>query len=115
MSPHDGTEVDVREGVSGEDDKRVVAEELTDLANAAGRAKQLLLLAVGELHPKPRSVTERVADGIAVPVQIGDHLVDLVAPKQPQDVFHDRPVRNRDHRLGHIPGKRAQAGTQPGS
>src|SRR5207245_4010755 len=49
-------EVDVRQRVAGDDQERLVAEELGALAHAAGRAEQLLLEAVGDARSEERRV-----------------------------------------------------------
>ena len=108
----EGGQVDVGERVGGHHQEGLVAEELGDVADAARRAQQLVLVAVGELDPERRAVAEAVADGVREPVQVGDHLAEAVAAQEQQDVLHHRAVGDRHHRLRDLVGERAQAGPQ---
>ncbi len=108
----EGGQVDVGERVGSHHQEGLVAEELGDVADAAGRAQQLVLVAVGELGSERRAVTEAVADGVREPVQVGDHLAEAVATQEQQDVLHHRAVGDRDHRLRDLVGEWAQAGPQ---
>ena len=82
VRPGERPEVDVGECVGGDDHERLGAEEVAHVADTAGRAEQLLLLAVGELDAEPRAVAEGAADRVAEPVQVGDDLVEAVAREQ---------------------------------
>ena len=111
-------QVDVGERVARDDQERVVlaaGEEVGDVANAAGGAEELLLLAVGELDPERRAVAEVVADPIAEVGEVGDHLAEAVPARELEDVLHHRPVDDRRERLRDLEGERPQPLAEPRS
>ena len=84
------------------------ARNFRDLADAAGGAQRLGLLAVAELDPRGRAVAEVLADRLGPVGEVGDHLRETVLGEQPRDVLHHRHVQHRRHRLRHQVGQRPQ-------
>ena len=101
-------QVDVGQGVAGDHQERVVAEEVGARRARRRRCRAALLQAV--LEP----VAEVVPDRVREVVEVGDHVVEAVALEQADDVRHHRPVEDRDHRLRKLVCDRPQAGTEPG-
>ena len=94
-------EVEVGEGVTGDDQEGIVLQRLLGVLHASGGTEWLLLVGIGELHPELFAVAEVVLDEGGEELD-GDHgLVEPMPLEQPQHVLHDRPVGHRQERLGH--------------
>ena len=85
-----------------------------ELADAAGRAQQLLFQVVAQLDTQGAAVGEVAADLVGVVVQIGGDLGDAVTAQQLEHVLHDGPVEDGHHGLGGAAGERVQARAQAG-
>ena len=102
-----GAEVDVGEDVAVEHEEAVVEQRLGELQRAAG-AERLGLLDVAQAHAERRAVAEHVAHaGGHVPAG-HDDVVDAVAAQPVEHEGDERPVDERDDRLGHGGGQRPQ-------
>ncbi len=108
MPRDERAQIDVGEGVAGDDQERLIPEELAARANPAGGPQQLLLVAVGE------ALAEVLADRVREVVQVGDHLLEAVAIEQVEDVRHHRPIEHRHHRFGDLVRQGAQARAEAG-
>ena len=75
--------------------KRLVAELVGGVLDAAGRAERRLLGGVVQAHAELVAVAEVVADQGGQELHGDDGLGEAVPFQQPQHVLHDRPV---DHR-----------------
>ena len=102
-------EVEVGEGIAGDDEESVVLQRLLGVLDAAGGTEWLLLVGIGELHPELFAVTEVVLDERGQELDGNDGLVEPMPLEQPQHVLHDRPVGHRQERLGHARGHGAKA------
>ena len=108
MRGDDRAEVDVGEHVAG-DDEEAFLQFVHGVADAARRTQRGLLGGVDHAHPELAAVPEVGADRVG---EIGDgydNLVDAMLAQQVDDVFHHRPVGQRNHRLGQVGGQGAQA------
>src|SRR3954453_9348751 len=76
-----------------DDNDRLVAEEVADLAYAACSPQELVLVAV------PDRVAEVARDRVREVMEVRDQLVKALTPAEVDDVSHDRPIHQRDHRL----------------
>src|SRR5262249_60027183 len=92
---------DVGERVTGDHDDRIVAEEVANVADTTGGAEELLLVAVLD------AVAEVVADRVREVMEVGDQLVEALAPAQIDDVRHHGTVQYGDHRLRDLVRERA--------
>ena len=102
-------EVEIGEGVTGDDEECVVLERLLGVLDAAGGAEWLLLVGVGELHAELFAVTEVVLDERGEELHGHDGLGEPMPLEQPQHMLHDRPIDHRQERLGHARGHGAKA------
>ena len=103
----EAAQVDVRDGIPGDNEKRVVDEVLTEL-HAAGSPRRNLFHGVVELNPQVSPTGEVSADDLRHVGKRGDDPGDAVVAQQLEDVLHARPSHDRDHRLRLIGGERAE-------
>ena len=108
VEPHHGGQVDVGEGVTGDDDERPIAQGVFGILHAARGAERHLLGRVLQVHPEVFAVAEVVADERGQELDGDDGVGAPVPPQQPQDVFHDRPVGYGQQGLGLVGGHRTQ-------
>ena len=108
-------QVDVGERIAGDDQEGLgLAQEIADLADPAGGAEGLGLVAVGDPQSEGRTVAERLSDLLGEIREVGDDVVEAVLREQVGDPGHDRPVQHRRDRLRHHVGERPQSRAQPG-
>jgi hypothetical protein len=102
------SEVDVAEGVAGDDEERVV-EPPCSAFHRAGGAERRLLHRVADVDAKRLAAAEVAADRLRQEGDGDDHVLEAVALEELDDVLHARLADDRHHRLGLVRGQ----GTQP--
>ena len=93
--------------------RKRVAEEVADVAHAAGGAQQLAPRGCRRARRRTPTRRRTAADQVREVVQVRDHVVEAVPRQQAQDVLHHRPAEDRHHRLRHLVGERPQPGAEP--
>ncbi len=101
-------QVEVAEGVAGDDEERVV-ELAGRKAHGTGGAGRRVLDRVLDVHAERLAVGEVAADRLRQEGDGHDHVVHAVGAEQLEDVLHARLADDRDHRLRLIRRQRAQA------
>ena len=101
-------QVDVGEGIAGDDDERL-SELRAGEHHRAGGAQRRVLYGVGQRHALLGTVAEIVSDRRAEVLHGGDHLAHLVAPEVQQDVLHDRAPGDGHQGLRLTAGQRSEA------
>ena len=107
MARDELAQVDVGERVAGDDQERVVAEEVGDVAHAAGGAEQLA--------PRSGRRSRRRSSAGSCPGSSGGSrsiVVEPLAVEQVDDVRHHGPVEDRHHRLGDLVRDRPEPRTE---
>ena len=110
MELHGGSEIQVADAVSADDQEVLSLQEGGAGPHAAGGAQRGLLDEVVQADPPLLSVPEIGLHCLRHVAQGDGDLVDPVALEQADDVFHHRPAQQRDHGLRHAQGQGAQAG-----
>src|SRR6266851_5167838 len=101
-------EVNVSQGIAGDDQKRLV-ELRSREHHRAGGAKRRVLDRIGQRHTLLGAVAEIVPDRCAEVLHRGDHVAHLVATQVQEDVLHDRPPGDGYQRFWLPAGQRAEA------
>ena len=105
-------QVDVAEGVAGDDEERVVELAAREPHGARG-AERRLLDRVLDRQTEAVAVAEVAPDRLRQERHGHDHVLEPMGPEQLEDVLHARLADDRDHRLGLVRRQRAQAGPLP--
>ncbi len=103
----EGGQVDVAEGVSGDDEERVV-EPAGGALHGAGGAERGLLDRVADVDAERLAAAEIAPDRLRQEGDRHDHVLEAVAPEELDDVLHARLADDRHHRLGLVRGQRPQ-------
>ena len=102
-------EIDLRQDVAVEHDDRF-AQRLAGVADGAGRAERRRLDDVSDAEADVAAVAEDLLDAPRLVVQAEDDLVDLGhLLQQIELVVQERPLEDRNDRLGRVDGQRAQS------
>ena len=101
VEPDQIGEIEVGEGVTGDDEEGVVLEGFLGVLHAARGTEWLFLIGVGELHSELFAVAEVVLDERGKELHGHDGLIETMPFQQPEHMLHDRPVGHRQQRLGH--------------
>jgi hypothetical protein len=104
-------QVEVCEGVPGDDEERVVLEGLFGILHAARGTKGLLLPGVAQLHAELLTVPEVIAHEGCEELHSDHGLAESMTLQQPQYVIHDWAIGHGQQRLGHARGHGAKAGS----
>lgn len=94
-------EVEVGEGVSGNNQERVVLQSFFGVLDAPRGTEWLLLIGIGELHTELFAVTEVILDEGGEELDGHHGLVEPMPFEQPQHMLHDRPICHGQEWLGH--------------
>ena len=111
VEPHHLAQVHVGQRVTGDDEERVVLELVLRVLHRARRAQRRFLGGVPQRHADVFAVAEVVPYHRREELDRDHGLLEPVPLEQPQDVFHDRPVHDREQRLGLVGGHGAEPGT----
>ncbi|CAB4808815.1 unannotated protein [freshwater metagenome] len=93
-------QVDVGDHVARDHDEAVIFEEIHRIAHAARRPEGYRFVHVGDAHAEVAAVPEVLLDGVRHERNGHHDVLDAVVAQQVDDVFHHRPVRYREQRLG---------------
>src|SRR6476620_10595580 len=100
-------EIDVAEGVSGDDEERVVEPPRGTLHGASG-AERRLLHRVADIDAERLTAAEVAADRLRQKRDSHDHVLEAMALEELDDVLHARLADDRHHRLGLVRGQGPQ-------
>ena len=101
-------QVDVAEGVAGDDEERVV-EATGGETHGASRAERRFLHRIADVDAEALAVAEVAADRLWQERDGDDDVLEAVELEQFDDVLHARLADDRDHRLRLVRGERSQA------
>ena len=100
-------EVDVAQGVPGDDEERLVELVRSEL-HRAGRSERRLFDGVSDLQAERLAVAEVAADRLRQERDGDDHVGQTVVAQQLEDVLHAGLADDRHHRLRLVRRERAQ-------
>ncbi len=101
--------VHIGERVAGDDNKRVVFQDVERFHHTAGRAEGSVLDRIDQLDAELGAVAEVAFDLVGEIIKRDDDFVDTIALQQLDRVLHARLIANRHQRLGAIRCERPQA------
>ena len=107
MEGDDLRQVDVREGIAGDDEERAV-EIVGQLPDRPARAERGFLHAVTKPHPDPAAVPVAVLDDGGEVLKRDERVLDAVALEELEDVPEARLVDDGHHRLRTIDRQRSK-------
>ncbi len=94
------------------DDHEAFIEMLGRRLDSSGCAKILKRGDVGDMHSELAAVAKIFFDDFWLMKKQQDQVSNAVLLEQGDDMLHDRPVDQRDHRLGHTDGQGVNAGAE---
>ena len=109
MEGDERAQVDVAEGVAGDDEEGLV-ELLRGQPDGAGRAERGFLDRVADAHPERVALAEVAADRLRQERDRDDHVGHPVLAQQLEDVLHARLPDDRHHWLRLVRRQRSEAG-----
>ena len=109
MQPEHGAEIDLGQHVAVEHHDRL-GQLIAGIPDGAAGAERLRLHDIAQTDPEAFSLAEDLLDATRLIVQAEDRFVDLRhLAQQIQLVVQERPVENRNDRLGRMDRERPKA------